>query len=87
VYMITLHDDADFGVHIQELEKVISVENARVSDGVRGDSKAALVSYFRCEVFKNNGLPFYSGTFSNAVLRWIRAREEVKLVEQTQLDC
>jgi hypothetical protein len=79
VYVITLHDDADYSAHIQELEKVISVENARVANG---NSETTLISYVDFEIFKEARLPFYSGTFSKPVLRWIRARQEVKGIKQ-----
>jgi hypothetical protein len=79
VYVITLHDDADYGAHIQELEKVISIENARVASG---NSETTLISNVDFEIFVEAGLPRYSGTFSKPVLRWIRARQEVKRVEQ-----
>ena len=80
VYLITLHDDADYSAHIQELEKVMSVENARVTDR---DSETTVASHVDSEIFMEAGLPLYSGTFSKPVLRWIRARQDVKRVKQT----
>jgi hypothetical protein len=78
IYIITLHDDVDYNAHIKDLERVISIENARVASG---DSETTLVSYVDFEIFVEAGLPRYTGTFSKPVLRWIRARQEVKRVE------
>ena len=79
LYLITLHDEADYCGHIQELEKVIFVENARVT---RGDSETTLVSSIDVEIFVEAGFPQYNGTFSKPVLRWIRARQDVKGVQR-----
>ena len=78
IYVITLHDDADYTAHIRDLERVISIENTRVANG---DSETPFVSYVDFEIFMEAGLPRYTGTFSKPVLRWIRARQEVKRVE------
>ena len=78
VYLITLHDDADYTAHIQDLENVISVENSLVASG---DSETSLVSSVDFEIFFEAGRQQYSGTFSKPVLRWIRAREDVKSVQ------
>jgi hypothetical protein len=79
VYVITVHDDANYSAHIQELQKVINIENARVSNG---DSETTVFSNVDFEIFVEAGIPRYSGTFSKPVLRWIRTRQEVKGVQQ-----
>jgi|SRR5882762_9552578 len=79
LYLITLYDDADYYAHIRELQRVISVENACVSNG---DSETTLFSSVDFEIFIEAGLLQYSGTFSRPVLRWIRARQDVKGVQR-----
>ena len=79
VFVITLYDDADYSAHIEELQKVIRVENARVATG---ESETTAVSYVDFKIFMESGRPLYTGSFSKPVLRWIRAREEVKRVEE-----
>lgn len=78
IYVITLHDDADYNAHIRGLKRVISVENARVANG---DSESTWISHVDSDIFVEAGLPMYSGTFGKPVLRWIRARQDVKRVE------
>jgi len=78
-YIITLYDDAKFDAHIHALEAVIDAENSRTSSGAVADSAPQLFSQIG---YTGNDLHLYSGIFSQAVLRWIRTREEVKGVEQ-----
>jgi hypothetical protein len=79
-YTITLYEDAKFEAHIQALAGLIDVENSRAAAGAMKGTEHSLVS--RIDL-TNTRLPlFYSGKFSQAVLRWIRTREEVKGVER-----
>lgn len=82
IQIVKLYDDARADAHLSALQAIISVENSRASAGKAKRPTTPLISRIRFRHLEGGGLHWYSGTFSPAVVRWIRAREDVIAVEE-----